>query len=397
MQRILSESVFISYSHEDVKVAAVLEETLVELGAECFRDVHRIEVADVLPDRIREGVEGSSIFLLIWSVRAAHSEWVEKEWKLALEQSKKIVIYKLDSAPNPSPFLNVVHITPEDQKRSDAELVRAVFGRDYVPSGRVFPGHWQMEVAIPNLGRAIFQVELRRNGQIVGSGKYEAGGVVYPDRASRHVSKQRYPVNGDWTYDARERFLNMKMLAQATNSQPESIRIYVEGGGTHELRVSDEGGRVWVLQRRAGASSLEELLEDVTGRIARLSSDDSSRFAEQMSKAGVNFHFQEVDESIRSAVRLGTASFMIDQIKEIPALAQEIVAEIRKPETRPEVRCSLLASLVCLVQPQDLVPDDAPGGYGFLDDCVLLHAARLAHLTQFPNPDAKRNKRGPVD
>ena len=48
-----------------------------------------------------------------------------------------------------------------------------------------------------------------------------------------------------------------------------------------------------------------------------------------------------------------------------------------------------MASLLYLVQPQDLIPDDAPGGYGFLDDCVLLHAARLAHLTQFPNPDAK--------
>jgi uncharacterized membrane protein YkvA (DUF1232 family) len=35
----------------------------------------------------------------------------------------------------------------------------------------------------------------------------------------------------------------------------------------------------------------------------------------------------------------------------------------------------LAASLAYLVQPKDLLPDDLPGSYGFVDDALLLHEA----------------------
>jgi uncharacterized membrane protein YkvA (DUF1232 family) len=41
----------------------------------------------------------------------------------------------------------------------------------------------------------------------------------------------------------------------------------------------------------------------------------------------------------------------------------------------PAFRCVVAASLAYLVQPQDLLPDMLPGGYGFVDDALLLHAA----------------------
>lgn len=49
-------------------------------------------------------------------------------------------------------------------------------------------------------------------------------------------------------------------------------------------------------------------------------------------------------------------------------------------------RCALVGVLAYVVQPHDLIPDDAPGGYGYLDDVILLRAGLVQYLDVLPIP-----------
>lgn len=75
---------------------------------------------------------------------------------------------------------------------------------------------------------------------------------------------------------------------------------------------------------------------------------------------------------------LGAA--LVKQIKELPAQVDILVGRINEPSTEPALRCALVSVLAYVSQERDLVPDDAPGGYGFVDDCAMLTAALLHML-----------------
>jgi uncharacterized membrane protein YkvA (DUF1232 family) len=62
-------------------------------------------------------------------------------------------------------------------------------------------------------------------------------------------------------------------------------------------------------------------------------------------------------------------------IKGIPPIAGEMSRILQAGEGESAFRCILAASLAYLVQPGELIPDDLPGGYGLLDDALLLHEA----------------------
>ena len=85
-----SAKVFISHSHRDRAVATDLQRVLMKFGAQTFLDQDKIQVADVLPDRIQQGIEWCNTFLLIWSSSAAASDWVGKEWNAAYELRRKM-------------------------------------------------------------------------------------------------------------------------------------------------------------------------------------------------------------------------------------------------------------------------------------------------------------------
>jgi uncharacterized membrane protein YkvA (DUF1232 family) len=62
-------------------------------------------------------------------------------------------------------------------------------------------------------------------------------------------------------------------------------------------------------------------------------------------------------------------------IKYIPTIASEMRTMLEIGSGEPALRCVFAASLANLVQPKDLLPDDLPGSYGFVDDAMLLHEA----------------------
>jgi uncharacterized membrane protein YkvA (DUF1232 family) len=79
--------------------------------------------------------------------------------------------------------------------------------------------------------------------------------------------------------------------------------------------------------------------------------------------------------------RLGAlllARALLRLVLELPEHATEMLALGEDARTPPHVRAALLRALSYLVQPAELVHDDAPGGYGYVDDCIVVKTMRLA-------------------
>ncbi len=94
-------TVFISYARADSELVTVAANLLRAGGAKVFMDVRDIDYGDdwkaVLIAKIHE-VERVLVF---WSKKAAISEWVKREWELALELGKRLVPVPLDDTPLP--------------------------------------------------------------------------------------------------------------------------------------------------------------------------------------------------------------------------------------------------------------------------------------------------------
>jgi uncharacterized membrane protein YkvA (DUF1232 family) len=77
-------------------------------------------------------------------------------------------------------------------------------------------------------------------------------------------------------------------------------------------------------------------------------------------------------------------------IKSIPRSARGLATKIHDPSVDNGQRCAIASILAYLVQPHDLIPDDAPGHYGYLDDAALLNAGLAEYLDTLP-PGADAN------
>ena len=89
-------------------------------------------------------------------------------------------------------------------------------------------------------------------------------------------------------------------------------------------------------------------------------------------------------EEVIRVVEQAIAAGILSKVKEIPKIVEMMVDIINDEQTNPALRCALVGSLALLVKPRDLIPDDAPGGYGFLDDAILLRSALIKYLNLLP-------------
>ncbi|MCK5200479.1 MAG: DUF1232 domain-containing protein [Spirochaetales bacterium] len=74
------------------------------------------------------------------------------------------------------------------------------------------------------------------------------------------------------------------------------------------------------------------------------------------------------------------AKAVLFYIQQIPAMADTLVSVVKNPSVHPAIRCAVTGILVYLVQPHDLIPDNSPGGYGFLDDNAIIRAGIVEYL-----------------
>lgn len=148
---------------------------------------------------------------------------------------------------------------------------------------------------------------------------------------------------------------------------------------------------------RGAKPPLYQMLDNVCNRIAALDLQrDAPAMLQQIRRARPDLTAR-LDESIArgsakekasaQTVALAMGSYVLHLIKDIPAIVRTMVDTVNDPSTDPSVRCAVVGLLAYLVQPHDLIPDDAPGGYGFVDDAALLRAGLIEYLRLLPpNP-----------
>ena len=133
---------------------------------------------------------------------------------------------------------------------------------------------------------------------------------------------------------------------------------------------------------------LHELVEWKIAAIRRLDVDrDATAFAEQVLAHNPGPFRRARPEPPPSSSppdasdRLGALILARTQLRlilELPEHVEQMLALAEDGHTEPHVRVALLHALAYLVQPTELVHDDAPGGYGYVDDCIVINTMRLA-------------------
>jgi uncharacterized membrane protein YkvA (DUF1232 family) len=91
-----------------------------------------------------------------------------------------------------------------------------------------------------------------------------------------------------------------------------------------------------------------------------------------------------VKKNVVGLISQAIARGVLVYIKEMPTIVDIMVDSVHNRRTDPAIRCGLVGVLAYLVQPQDLIPDDAPGGYGYVDDNALLRAGLIEYLDILP-------------
>ena len=74
----------------------------------------------------------------------------------------------------------------------------------------------------------------------------------------------------------------------------------------------------------------------------------------------------------RLALRLARKQLAL--VGEVPGMVEAIAASLDTPTDPPALRLMQVAALASRVNPGDLMPDDMPAGYGFVDDSIVLRA-----------------------
>lgn len=125
---------------------------------------------------------------------------------------------------------------------------------------------------------------------------------------------------------------------------------------------------------------LDELIDTVVAGIAAIDPDEAvPRLAAELARGRPDLF----TDGCETAARVAAAQLGL--ICALPSLVDAVRGAAARPATHPAVRCALTGALAYLVQPRDLIPDDAPGGYGFVDDCLLLRGVVAEYFDLLPS------------
>ncbi len=102
-------SVFVSYAHEDrAEVYQRVSSLEAFFPVDFFVDRESLRMGEVWSRRLEEEIVRRDMLLLFWSPRAGESEWVTKEWKLALDRKGEdglqlhlLELVPIDTVPEP--------------------------------------------------------------------------------------------------------------------------------------------------------------------------------------------------------------------------------------------------------------------------------------------------------
>jgi hypothetical protein len=97
---------FLAYNHADVEIARTLGAQLKIVGADVWIDQWQIQAGDSIVHQLDAGLAGFDTFILLWSQRAAKSNWVRKELEVAIQRGieddrVRIIPVRLDETALP--------------------------------------------------------------------------------------------------------------------------------------------------------------------------------------------------------------------------------------------------------------------------------------------------------
>ncbi len=121
---------------------------------------------------------------------------------------------------------------------------------------------------------------------------------------------------------------------------------------------------------------LGRLVEQTLQRINEIDQEGNvEKFAEELLR-----NHPEYEEE--TAVKLSRSVLLI--VLETPDIARRMWNLVQDEQCTLEQRCALAVTLAYLVRPNDHLPETLPGGYGFVDDALLLRYAMLCNVNQLP-------------
>lgn len=93
--------VFLSYARDDEPRVAGVQQTLEARGLEVWRDRGQIRAGDSWVEKLEVGLRQSRCVVLFHLEKAAASEWVQREWNVALTVHMLIIPARLDDSELP--------------------------------------------------------------------------------------------------------------------------------------------------------------------------------------------------------------------------------------------------------------------------------------------------------
>ena len=125
--------VFLSHNKADKEVARALGGYLVLAGADVWFDDWEIRAGDSIPGKLNEGLAEFDVFILLWSVNAARSNWVQRELESAIHRvietgKARLVPCLLDDTPLPPLLQDLRAVDLKDLEQGMSRLVDDLFG-----------------------------------------------------------------------------------------------------------------------------------------------------------------------------------------------------------------------------------------------------------------------------
>jgi len=90
---------FISYSRDDGQIILPIVQLLRVTESKVFLDVDSIAPGERWQEQLEVALARADKVCVFWCLHSRTSEWVEREWRFALRENKKIIPLLLDSTP----------------------------------------------------------------------------------------------------------------------------------------------------------------------------------------------------------------------------------------------------------------------------------------------------------
>jgi len=140
------QKVFLSYSKKDIEYANWLAGEIKIAGVSLWMDSQVVDPRRSIQQQIAEGIESSTVFVVLLSRSSILSHWIQWEVNSALQKNAdnlgiKILLIKIDDFPIPKNLSNFIYINAlEDRKKALQAILSAAALKDTKKSNLKFLG-----------------------------------------------------------------------------------------------------------------------------------------------------------------------------------------------------------------------------------------------------------------